>query len=351
MVGFDPNRVEKGLTASQCGICGSIAGAFTRIIVQPLDVVKIRFQLHMKHCDESVVIVYTSVEPTFGVPHNRVSKQVIANIVCEKSKPTGKYTGVGQAFKLVYTEEGITALWKGHVPAQILSVAYGYFQFTFFEVFTKAAYYISPKTMEHNYIPVLVNGIVLQVYSGLMQAARMMYTIEGPTSFYKGLIPSLLQIFPYAGLQFGSYTLLKMIWDYAFEIKKHNPYMPADILKSLVCGGVSGMLSKGLLFPLDIVKKRIQVQGFGVARATFGRVPEYNGLVDCVQSILKYEGIAGLYKGIVPSTIKVSNSLIHSNSAAMSLSITFCTYEQCLHFMRHLVHDDMEDHVKDIASS
>ncbi|KXJ12031.1 Mitochondrial thiamine pyrophosphate carrier [Exaiptasia diaphana] len=256
MVGFDPNRVEKGLTSSQCGICGSIAGALTRVIAQPLDVVKIRFQLQ--------------VEPTYsGTSH----------------KPTGKYTGVGQAFKLVYKEEGVPALWKGHVPAQILSIAYGYFQ----------------------------------VYSSLMEAARMMYTIEGPTAFYKGLVPSLLQIFPYAGMQFGSYTLLKMIWDYTFDIKKHNPYKPADIIESLFCGAVSGMISKGIILPIDIVKKRIQVQGFQEARANFGKVPEYTGLVDCVQSIMKYEGIAGLFKGLAPSTIKVNNPVSNSPMLCVSL--------------------------------
>ncbi|XP_031557885.1 mitochondrial thiamine pyrophosphate carrier-like [Actinia tenebrosa] len=341
MVGFDPSRVEKGLTSSQCGYCGSFAGAVTRVFAQPLDVLKIRFQLQ--------------VEPT-STNHLLMSRK--------GEKPTGKYTGVSQAFKLVYREEGILALWKGHVPAQILSIAYGYFQFTFFEAFTQIAYFISPRLLEQRHKPmthficggisgcaasfaiqpldVIRTRLVAQgepkVYSSMIEAARMMYTLEGPTSFYKGLIPSLLQIFPYAGLQFGSYTLLKMIWDYTFDIRIHDPYMPADIIESLFCGAVSGMISKAVILPIDIVKKRIQIQGFAVhARAHFGKVPEYHNLRHCVRSIIKHEGVQGLYKGLVPSTIK----------AAVSLSITFSAYEQCLHFVRHLLHKDAA--IKDLS--
>jgi hypothetical protein len=47
------------------------------------------------------------------------------------------------------------------------------------------------------------------------------------------------------------------------------------------------------------------VQGFAEARARFGKVPEYDGLRDCVKTILRHEGVHGLYKGLVPSTIKV----------------------------------------------
>lgn len=36
-----------------------------------------------------------------------------------------KYRSMPQAFFLIYKEEGISALWKGHVPAQFLSVVYG----------------------------------------------------------------------------------------------------------------------------------------------------------------------------------------------------------------------------------
>lgn len=48
MVGFKPERAEKGLSPIQCGMCGSVSGVFTRLLIQPLDVLKIRFQLQVE---------------------------------------------------------------------------------------------------------------------------------------------------------------------------------------------------------------------------------------------------------------------------------------------------------------
>lgn len=62
--------------------------------------------------------------------------------------------------------------------------------------------------------------------------------------------PSLYGIFPYAGLKF-----------YFYEEMKRN--VPAehknDISLKLVCGSVAGLLGQTLTYPLDVVRRQMQV--------------------------------------------------------------------------------------------
>jgi solute carrier family 25 thiamine pyrophosphate transporter 19 len=47
MVGFDP-EAKKKLSRRECGTAGAVSGAVTRFLCQPLDVIKIRFQVGLK---------------------------------------------------------------------------------------------------------------------------------------------------------------------------------------------------------------------------------------------------------------------------------------------------------------
>jgi hypothetical protein len=47
MVGFDP-EAKKKLSKGEYGTAGAVSGAVTRFLCQPLDVIKIRFQVGPK---------------------------------------------------------------------------------------------------------------------------------------------------------------------------------------------------------------------------------------------------------------------------------------------------------------
>lgn len=102
MVGFG-HRSEK-LTGYDYAFAGAFSGLITRGFCQPFDVVKIRFQLQ--------------VEPI-------------------KKHSSSKYQSINQAIVTIWKEEGWKSFWKGHVPAQMLSVVYGLAQFWTFEMMTR----------------------------------------------------------------------------------------------------------------------------------------------------------------------------------------------------------------------
>ncbi|KAJ2739569.1 mitochondrial aspartate-glutamate transporter agc1 [Coemansia sp. BCRC 34301] len=73
------------------------------------------------------------------------------------------------------------------------------------------------------------------------------------------------------------------------------------LLAKLGNGAVAGITGVTIIFPLDMVKTRLQNQ-----KPINGRLP-YAGVVDCFRQIVRYEGGArGLYRGLVPNLAGVT---------------------------------------------
>ncbi|XP_026936434.1 mitochondrial thiamine pyrophosphate carrier isoform X1 [Sagmatias obliquidens] len=258
MVGYDPRADGRNVSNLEVAVAGSVSGLVTRVLISPLDVIKIRFQLQIE----------------------RLSR----------SDPNAKYHGILQAGRQILQEEGPTAFWKGHIPAQLLSIGYGAVQFLSFEVLTELVHRASVRdardfsvhfvcgglsacvaTLAVHPVDVLRTRFAAQgeprVYKTLRNAVVTMYRTEGPLVFYKGLNPTLIAIFPYAGFQFSFYSSLKHAYEWAMpaEGKKNGNF------KNLLCGSGAGVISKTLTYPLDLFKKRLQVGGFEQARASFGQ--------------------------------------------------------------------------------
>ncbi|KAM4535349.1 mitochondrial thiamine pyrophosphate carrier [Fundulus diaphanus] len=303
MVGYDPRAQRAAPAPEEAALAGSAGGMVTRALISPFDVIKIRFQLQIE----------------------RVSSR----------RPEGKYRGIFQASRRIYAEEGLSAFWKGHIPAQLLSICYGAVQFVSFEFLTELVHKSTPYDSQTPGVHFLCGGLAAcsatvacqpldtlrtrfaaqgepKVYSNLRYAVSTMWRSEGPLAFYRGLSPTLVAVFPYAGLQFSFYNVFKKLL--APPPKSRDS---GGNVRSLICGSGAGMISKTLTYPFDLFKKRLQVGGFEEARAHFGEVRTYRGLIDCAVQIAREEGVRGFFKGLSPSLLK----------AALSTGFTFFWYE------------------------
>ncbi|SCW03394.1 LAFE_0G09450g1_1 [Lachancea fermentati] len=67
---------------------------------------------------------------------------------------------------------------------------------------------------------------------------------------------------------------------------------PLPFIYQFAAGAVAGISEILVMYPLDVVKTRMQLQVSG------GAGPQYHGVVDCIKQIVAKEGASRLYKGI-----------------------------------------------------
>ncbi|GIL64352.1 hypothetical protein Vafri_18321 [Volvox africanus] len=166
---------------------------------------------------------------------------------------------------------------------------------------------------------------------------------EGIVGLYRGLTPTLYGIMPYAGLKFFVYGSLKQ-W-YRDTLQPHPPSGTAVTVTGgksggsgggerlpvpymLAFGGISGLLAQTVTYPLDVVRRRMQVFGLGqtaggptgltatattsvsssISKSMWTTTPVHRERLTTWaigSTIVRKEGLRGLFRGLSLNYVKV----------------------------------------------
>lgn len=272
------------LSNSKMFLAGGLAGAVARTASAPLDRIKLLFQVQ--------------AVDSFG----------------SSSTP---YTGVVQAARKIIHEEGFLAFWKGNGMNVVRIFPYAAAQLGANDHYKRilasdggelsvprrllsgACAGMTATALTHPLDTMRLRlALPNHPYKGAGQGLVMVVRTEGIMALYKGLGPTLVGVAPYAALNFASYDLLK---NHFYE--GHKPQNPAG---NLLLGGVSGTLAATVCYPLDTIRRRMQMKG-----------QVYRNQLHAFTTIWTQEGLRGFYRGWLANTLKV----------APQNSIRFVSYE------------------------
>ncbi|KAF3448675.1 hypothetical protein FNV43_RR09388 [Rhamnella rubrinervis] len=297
-------------------IAGGVAGGVSRTAVAPLERLKILLQVQNPH--------------------------------------SIKYSGTVQGLKYIWRSEGFRGLFKGNGTNCARIVPNSAVKFYSYEQASRGILWLyrqQPGNEEAQLTPLLRLGagacagiiamsatypmdlvrgrLTVQTeksarqYRGIFHALTMVLREEGPRALYKGWLPSVIGVVPYVGLNFAVYESLK---DWLIKAKPFgldDKDSELSVMTRLACGAAAGTVGQTVAYPLDVIRRRMQMVGWKDAASIVtgdgrSKAPlEYNGMVDAFRKTVRHEGVGALYKGLVPNSVKV----------VPSIAIAFVTYE------------------------
>ncbi|KAL7268746.1 mitochondrial thiamine pyrophosphate transporter [Rhizina undulata] len=304
------SQASKGHTV----LAGALTGLISRFIIAPLDVVKIRLQLQITN---TPITLLPSTHRHYVPP--------------SAAGPT--YCGILPTMRTIIQQEGLSGLWKGNIPAELLYLTYGAVQFLAYRQANVAITSTGLDVPEYakSFIAGAIGGATAttvtypldllrtrfaaqgseKVYGSLVDAVRSIFLQEGTGGFFRGLKAGVSQIVPQMGFFFGTYEPTRTY------LTAHD--VPPAYTDTLA-GAFGAFVSKTGVFPLDLIRKRLQVQGPTRQKYVHRNIPVYVGVLGSARDIVKAEGLRGLYKGLGVSLVK----------AAPLSAMTMVVYERTL---------------------
>ncbi|CAI5740963.1 unnamed protein product [Peronospora destructor] len=293
------------------------AGAVSTVMLYPLDLVKVRYQVH--------------------------------------EKSAHAYRSLGHAFRSIMVAEGVHALFRGMSPALYgATISWGVYMLVYQNAKQRYARMVDQGWIQGSWQhffsgieagmicvpltnPIWLIKIRMQVqtnkrmqanaigkdaakklenipYKSVSDAFRRIVAAEGVSALYKGMIPALF-LTTNGAIKFVAYERLKGLY-----LAHWSSEM--DVIPTLMMGAVAQSIASTVTYPYQVIKARLQ-QGGPFA-------DKYTGTWDCTMKIIRHEGYRGLFKGLSANILKVMPTG----------AIIFAAYEQIQNIMKTMLLDN-----------
>lgn len=234
-----------------------------------------------------------------------ISRTLTAPLELYKIQCQNRYMKESTIFNVV-KKEGIRYLWKGNGINAIRAFPQFAINYAFFEFSKKNIFHTIEDSTKQNFLAGGLAGIVAMACIYPLETIRTRISMQMCHSHYQnpwrafrsmsfgelygGLRMSLLGFGPFSALSFAFYHGYK---DH-FTL---NHYEPNTI--KLLSGGLSGLSAITFTYPSDLIRRRLQMQGFDT------NVPTYNGIIDCLRKMYKQGGVREWYRGLLPTYVRI----------------------------------------------
>ncbi|KAI3902894.1 hypothetical protein MKX01_040121 [Papaver californicum] len=146
-------------------------------------------------------------------------------------------------------------------------------------------------------------------YRGLKDVFKSVYREGGMRALYRGIGPTLVGILPYAGLKFYIYE----------ELKRRVPEEHQNsVMLRLSCGALAGLFGQTFTYPLDVVRRQMQVQSLQLGG------PGYRNTIEGFTTIIRNQGWGQLFAGLSINYMKI----------VPSVAIGFTAYDMMKSWLR-----------------
>uniref|UniRef100_A0A8C6LTB0 Solute carrier family 25 member 47a n=2 Tax=Nothobranchius furzeri TaxID=105023 RepID=A0A8C6LTB0_NOTFU len=118
--------------------------------------------------------------------------------------------------------------------------------------------------------------------------------------FFKGMSLPMATVSLTSSVVFGTYRNCLQCMKQA----RGADWAPNTKLEVFLAGMAGGVAQISVMAPGDIVKVRLQCQTESMRKGTNAPRPKYHGPLHCLLSIIRGEGVTGLYRGALPLTLR-----------------------------------------------